>query len=125
MQRDVNVWVRDESPNWNLGVLIALKLQLSWEGRINLVTASEERQDRARLYAYLEQLSDQARLPSMTELHVLTSSFEEAVKTAPRADINIFGIPFDIQFDFMRLAPELMNSSCIFVKDSGYESAIV
>lgn len=123
MQRDVNVWVRDKSPNWNLGILIALKLQLSWEGRINLVTVSEERNDRVRLYEYLEQLSDQARLPSMTELHVLTSSFEEAVDTAPRADINIFGIPFDVQFEFMRSAPELMNSSCIFVKDSGYESA--
>jgi hypothetical protein len=125
MQRDVNVWVRDKSPNWNLGVLIALKLQLSWEGKINLVTVSEERNDRKRLYEYLENLSDQARLPAMTELHVLTSSFEVAMKTAPRADINIFGLPFDIPFEFMRSAPELTHSSCIFVKDSGYESALV
>jgi len=125
MQRDVNVWIRDKSPNWHLGILIALQLQLSWEGKINLVTVSQDRKDRARLYEYLESLSDQARLPSMTELHVLTCSLEEAFNTAPRADINIFGLPFEIQFDFIRSSPELMNSSCIFVKDSGYESAIV
>ncbi|MEQ9619066.1 MAG: amino acid permease [Deltaproteobacteria bacterium] len=125
MQRDVNLWLRDKSPNWNLGMLIALKLQLSWEGRINLVTVSDERDDRKRLYDYLENLSDQARLPAMTDIHVLTGSFEEALKTAPRADINIFGLPFDVPFEFMRTAPELTHSSCIFVKDSGHESALV
>lgn len=125
MQRDVNVWIRDKSPNWNLGILIALKLQLSWEGKINLVTVSEDRNERQRLYRYLENLSDQARLPSMTELHVIISSFDEAFKLAPRADINIFGLPFELQFEFMRSSSDLAHSSCIFVKDSGYESALV
>lgn len=125
MQKDVNLWLRDKSPNWNLGMLIALKLQLSWEGKINLVTVSEDRKDQKRLNDYLAMLSDQARLPAMTEFHVLISSFEEALKTAPRADINIFGIPYDIPFEFMRGAPGLTRSSCIFVKDSGYESALV
>ena len=125
MQRDVNLWLRDKSPNWDLGMLIALKLQLGWEGKINLITVSEDRKDEKRLYEYMETLSDQARLPAMTEFHVLIKSFEEALKTGPRADINIFGLPFDIPFEFMRAAPELTHSSCIFVKDSGYESALV
>jgi len=125
MQRDVNLWLRDKSPNWNLGMLIALQLQRGWEGRINLVTVSSERKDQERLYDYLQKLSDYARLPAMTEFHVIIDSFEEALKSAPKADINIFGMPFEVPFKFMRESPELTHSSCIFVKDSGYESALV
>ena len=53
MQRDVNVWIRDKSPNWNLGILIALQLQICWEGKINLVTVSEDINESQRLYKYL------------------------------------------------------------------------
>lgn len=125
MQKNVNLWLRDRSPNWHLAMLITLQLQLNWEGRINLVTATQKQEEKQRLNRFLERLSDQARLPSMTYFHVLIGSFEEALRAAPRADINIFGIADKISFDFIRIAPELTKSSCLFMKDSGRESALV
>ena len=76
------------------------------------------------MYNFLEHLSDQARMPSMTEFYVLNGNFKKATENAPSADINIFGIAKTLQFDFLREVPELTKSSCLFVKDSGYESAL-
>jgi amino acid transporter len=124
MQKDVNFWIRDKSPNWHLGMLIALQLQLNWEGQLNLITATASDGDKRRLQYFLERLSDKARLPSETEFHVLVGSFKENLSSAPGADINIFGLADELPFPFMREAPELTKSSCLFVKDSGQESAL-
>ncbi|MDW7681944.1 MAG: amino acid permease, partial [bacterium] len=126
MMKDVNIWLRDKSPNWHLAMLITLQLQANWEGKINLVTVADDKKDEHRLYKFLETLSDQARLPAMTDFYVLTGPFKNQIKSAPRADINIFGLAQNtIPFDFIREAPELTHSSCVFVKDSGKESALV
>jgi solute carrier family 12 sodium/potassium/chloride transporter 2 len=124
MQNTVNLWLRDKSPNWHLAMLITLQLQRNWEGNINLVTVAQDRSQERRLYNFLERLGDQARLPSMTDFHVLTGSFESTFENAPRADINIFGISKVLSFDFMRQSVELTKSSCLFVRDSGRESAL-
>lgn len=123
MQETVNLWMRDKSPNWNLALLIALQLQLNWEGKLNLVTATTDKAQEKTLYNFLERVSDRARLPSMTEFHVMVGEFKTAMQSAPRADINIFGLAEDLSFDFMRSALESTKSSCLFVKDSGLESA--
>ena len=88
-------------------------------------TANHEKEHAKRLYKFLERLSDQARMPSLTEFHVLIGSFDKMLVTAPRADINIFGLGDKLQFDFMRKATEITKSSCLYVKDSGWESALV
>ncbi|MBN2365132.1 MAG: Na-K-Cl cotransporter [Calditrichaeota bacterium] len=125
MQKTINLWLRDKSPNWHLAMLITLQLQLNWEGSINLVTVASEKSDRRRLTHFLERLSDQARMPSMTNFHVLTGSFKRVLEDAPRADINIFGVGKKLSFDFIRQSTELTKSSCLFVRDSGEESALV
>jgi hypothetical protein len=124
MQKDVNFWIRDKSPNWHLGMLIALQLQLNWEGQLNLITATTNEDDKRRLSGFLERLSDKARLPSETEYHVLVGDFTNNLISAPSADINIFGLADELPFAFMRNAPELTKSSCLFIKDSGQESAL-
>lgn len=126
MQRDVNLWLRDKSPNWHLAMLLALQLQLNWEGKINLVTATPDEADKERLYNFLEHLGDQARLSSLTDFHVLSGTFKEALLIAPRADINIFGLSVDkaVPLEFIREVSETVKSSCVFVIDSGYESAL-
>ena len=126
MQKDVNLWLRDKSPNWHLAMLVTLQLQLNWEGKINLITTTSEKEDERRLQGFLERISDRARLPSMSDFHVLVGSFKESLKIAPRADINIFGLaPGNIPFGRIREVTDLTSSSCIFVKDSGQESALV
>jgi len=125
MHKTINIWLRDKSPNWHLALLITLHLQINWAGRINLVTATTNESEKKRLLKFLNNLNDQARLPSMTEFHVLIGSFDEALKTAPRADINVFGLSEQLDFDFMHKSTKLTQSSCPFVKDSGWESALV
>ncbi len=124
MQRDINLWLRDKSPNWHLGMLIALQLQMNWGGQLNLVTATPQAEHKRKLYNFLERLSDLARLPSETEFHVLIGKFEDNLSSAPGSDINIFGVGEKTPFDFVRRAPELTKSSCLFVRDSGTESAL-
>ncbi len=49
----------------------------------------------------------------MTEYYILTDPFKLQIKSAPRADINIFGLAQDIiPYDFIREIPELTRSSC-------------
>ncbi len=126
MQQDVNLWLRDKSPNWHLAMLLALQLQLNWEARINLVTATPDEADKDRLYNFLDHLSDPARLSLLTDFHVLSGSFKEALRIAPRADINIFGLSVSetVPVEFIREVSETVKSSCVFVIDSGYESAL-
>ena len=125
MQKDINIWLRDKSPNWHLAMLVTLQLQLNWGGKINLVTVAKDLKEKTHLQEFLERLSDQTRLPSLTEFHVEVGNFKEALVSAPRADINIFGIGKELPFSFMREASELTKSSCLYVKDSGHESALV
>ncbi len=124
MQKEVNFWLRDKSPNWHLGMLVALQLQSNWGGQLNLITSTSNKEDKRRLYGFLERLSDRARLPSQAEFHVLVGSFKECLKSAPAADINIFGLADKIDLNFAREAPELTKSSCMFIRDSGEESAL-
>ena len=90
---------------------------------VSLVTSFQK--DEKRLYRFLEHLSDLIRLPSMTEFHVLIGDFQKNLEKVPRADINIFGLATELSFDFMRDAPIRTKSSCVFIRDSGQESALV
>ena len=125
MQKHVNLWLRDRSPHWHLAMLIALQLQVNWDGRINLVTVASEKDDVRKLSHFLEKLNDQARLPSLTDFHVLQGPFEKTLESAPRVDLNIFGLSQSPDFKFMRRTSELTQSSCLFVCDSGTENALV
>jgi len=78
-----------------------------------------------RLQYFLERLSDQVRLPSMSEFHVIVGNFEGITKTAPKTDINIFGLSDELSFDYIRSISKNVKSSCLFVEDSGQESALV
>ncbi len=125
VQRDVNIWLRDESPNWHLAMLISLQIHQNWDGRLNLITVSPDESQEKRLYSFLEHLSDQARLPSITELYVLRGKFLESMLNAPRGDINIFGMAAEISLDSVRRIGMTANSSCLFVGDSGHENVLV
>jgi len=125
MQKDVNLWLREKSPNWHLAVLMALQLQLNWNGRLNLIASAETEEDKVRIHDFLERLSDTARLPSLTNFEVVVGDFNDTIEAAPKADVNIFGLGEKPSFEFMRNVVKKTNSSCLFVKDSGHESALV
>ncbi len=108
-----------------MSMLIAFQLIRNWDGTLHLITSTPDQSEKGRLLKFLQHLSDQARLPSTTEFYVLIGNFKESMLNAPAADLNIFGIPGDPDFRFMRKAPEEINTSCLFVKDSGSENALI
>lgn len=124
MQKSINLWLRDKSPNWHLAMLIALQLQLNWEGKLNLITVTPSKKEEERLYKYLEHLSDHARLPFLTDFKVLIGEFNNALETAPHADINIFGVGGELDLNYLRKVSAMTKSSCLFVSDSGHEDAL-
>jgi hypothetical protein len=104
--------------------LVAYQLSQNWNGRITLCMAVASEEERVKAEAYLGQLISLVRLPSPTSFQVFVRPFDEAIKAAPTADLNIFGLAHEPDLRFIqRLAVEV-NTSCVFVRDSGEESAM-
>ncbi len=125
MQKNINLWLRDRSPNWHLAVLIALQIQLNWDGKLNLITVTDKKDEVRKATNFLDRINDQARLPSSTDLLVMVGGFEESLEKAPRGDVNILGLGAEVDFDFIRRTAEISKSSCLFVQDSGNENVLV
>lgn len=122
VQKDINIWLRTQSLNWHLAMLIALQLQSNWGGELNVITVAKAEDEKDEKYRFLERLGEKARLPYGTEFKVLMGNFKTALEAAPKADINIFGASPDFALESMRRSAEQINSSCIFVADSGKEN---
>ncbi len=129
----INVWVREQGPSWqldmrlsnlDLSVLLAYQLARNWHGRINLYMVVEDGQAVEKGQEYLKELITLARLPSHTAYHVFQSDFWEAIDEKPNGDINLFGLPREYDPDFVRRVFQTVDASCLFVRDSGDESAL-
>jgi hypothetical protein len=132
-ERTINVWVRDQSPDWqlslkmasiDLSLLLALQIREAWNGRIRLISIvnSEDSAEGGR--TFLEDLWVQARVPGEPAVHLEHGVFRELVSTAPRADLNIMGLPSEIDFALQSEIVAATGSTCLFVHASGRESAL-
>ena len=126
----INVWVRNAS--WERGhevaeldllLLIAYKLQRNWNGRVRLLTVVESIEEKPAATAELHRLVDLARM-QQTEVYALAGSFEEAVDRAPQADVSMFGLPEELDFDRMRHLVTRSSSAALFVRGAGDENAL-
>lgn len=129
----INVWVSDQGPDWShdlqysnldLSILLAYKLARNWNARINLCMTVTNSDTVARAREFLEDLITLTRLPAETAVLVWNGSFEETLQNAPRADLSCFGLPKDPDLAFSQRIVQLVDGSCIFVRDSGEESAL-
>lgn len=121
----INLWIRRGSPNIHLAILICLQLQRSWEGKLRLVQAVNDDSEKPEAESYLDRLKKLMRLSKDTEVVVVSGSFDESLANAPLADINIFGLPKDLDISAVREISERINTSVLFLKDSHNENAIV
>jgi hypothetical protein len=120
----VNVWLRSGSPNQDLTLLTALQLEQNWESTIRLLSVADKQDDQDKVRSKFLRVSELVRMPRETEVSVLVGSFKEVLLKAPPADLNIFGLPRKIGWDIMvDEIVHLTNTSCLFIKDSGEESA--
>ncbi|MEZ4700581.1 MAG: amino acid permease [Rhodothermales bacterium] len=130
----INVWMREQSPDWQIGLrlpnldlslLLAYQLARNWEGQINLITVVGDESERKNAEQYLQTLLDLGRMPASTVPIVGVGSFDAFLKQVPQADINIFGVQEQVNLEFLKRMSARTESSCAFVRDSGYESALV
>ncbi|MGM0705850.1 MAG: hypothetical protein ACQETP_08025, partial [Bacteroidota bacterium] len=67
---------------------------------------------------------DLGEMPADTESFVMQGDFFDKVEKAPEVDLNIFGIAREADPEAMRRLVEITGTSCLFVRDSGRESAL-
>jgi hypothetical protein len=78
-----------------------------------------------RAEEYLKELIEVARMPSKTQVEIYDNGFSDALSQAPTADLSIFGLQRNnLDLAFVAKTAEAINASCIFVRDSGDESAL-
>ena len=132
-ERDINIWIRDQSPDWKLGlrlanldlaILLGYQLNRNWKGRIHLISAISKPEHIEPAREFLVNLSQDARLPASTEITVVEGEFEKAIAKVARADLNIFGLAYNVECDILKDLTRKTGGSCLFVKDSGNESAL-
>lgn len=129
----INVWVSPQDPDWkhelyksnlDLSLLLAYQLAQNWQGRLTLRMAVPDEQTKEKAREFLVRLVRLARLPQDTEIAIPVLPFSEAVAQGPRADLDIFGLSREPDMEFVQNLTELLNGSCVFVRDSGDESAL-
>ncbi len=133
LEKSINLWLTDRSPNWpirmDLGnldvcILIAYLLKRNWQGELNLITVVRDADQQEGGREFLNRLVELARIPRDARLHVLQGEFRQGVINGPQADINIFGMPGELDFALIRRLVDETRSSCVFLMASGTESAL-
>jgi amino acid transporter len=132
-EQTINVWIRDQSPAWEVGLrlsnldlalLLAYQLARNWQGQITLITIVNDEAQRANGQEFLAELKNFGRMPRSTQTIVEVGTLNDYLPHAPQADLHIFGLQHQINLAFVEQMVEATNASCIFVRDSGDESAM-
>lgn len=132
-EQTINVWIREQSPDWEVGLrlsnldlslLLAYQLARNWNGCITLITTVTDEAQRANGQAFLTDLKNSGRMPRNTQTVVEEGTLNDYLPRAPHADLHIFGLQDQIDLAFIEKMIAATNASCIFVRDSGDESAM-
>ena len=130
-QKSVNIWVRDQSPDWNLGLymtnvdmlaLTAYKIAGNWKGKIRLCCAVSKEEYKRPTKKFFKNLISLARLGSNVEIFVTDESFSNALHSVDKADLNIFGHSDELTKQAMEDLTKNLGTTCFFVRGSGIES---
>jgi amino acid transporter len=136
-RRIVTLWVRvpptpatpvdafEQGSNLNLTLLMGYRLKRQWRCRLRIVAVVDDADDRGRAEHFLEEMCDLARIPKDAERRVMLGSLDDVVGSLTGSDLGIFGLQPDPDFAFVRRMVQLSRSTCLFVVDSGRESALV
>lgn len=133
LEKSINLWINDRSPGWELHMhlgnldlclLTAYLLERNWNAQLSLVTVVRDPDQETNARDFLRRLAELARIPKSAGLMVRRGEFIENVASAPQADLNIFGLPVDMNFDYLRQLVEDTRASCAFLLSSGDESSL-
>ncbi len=134
-KRDIYLWVRPGPDNWgandafrggnlNLILLLGYRLWRLWRGRLTLITVIRNAGEADDAAAFLDELCDLARFPAKVCRRVIEGNFETSLDSLPAPDLSIFGLQRDTpDLAWAEHTVQASRSSCLFVLDSGRESA--
>ena len=129
-KHQINIWIRDRTPDWklrwhvgnlNLLILAGYTLRQNWQARMRIITVISREEHRPDATHFMERLLDLARIRG-AEVVVARDTFSSYVSRAPRADIHLFGLPENPNFDAARDMVQRTGATCLFVRDSGREN---
>ncbi|MCK4881886.1 MAG: hypothetical protein KAS92_02560 [Candidatus Omnitrophica bacterium] len=123
-ERIVNLWIRRQSPNINLAILIALQLEKNWQGAVRLIQVIDQESEKEEACTYLLKLRNLMRMSTDGDIKVMAGSFKGALKEAPPADINIFGMGEEPDIPMIYEVADAVQTSILFLRDSKHESAL-
>ncbi|MFH1763262.1 MAG: sodium transporter, partial [Gemmatimonadota bacterium] len=110
--------------NQDLGILTAVRLARSWKGELNLITAVDREEEVISIHQHLDEMRDLCRIQASARSLVYAGSFQEAIQKAPQADLHILGLPAGSPLSGALQIVQASRASCLFVVDSGLESAL-
>ena len=127
--RRVAVWLSDRSPRWELSmkvanldlpVLLAYLLTAPNGGVVDLRTTLRDPGDQAAAEAFFADLIELGRLPR-AQASVRVGVWGEHVADA---DLHILGLPDVVDAEALAATQQRLGGVCLFVQDSGQESAL-
>ena len=123
-EKVINLWIRQQSPNLDLSILMALQLLNNWDGHLRILQAVPQGLEVKEARDYCEKLKKLMRLPQEVEVVILPGEFRKGLLSAPPADINIFGMPEVPDLALIQLTFATLRTSVLFLRDSKHESAV-
>jgi hypothetical protein len=86
--------------------------------------AVPDQETKVKAEGFLSELISLTRLPQKTGFVVSGADFQQALLQTPRADLAIFGLSREPDLTFVQNLVQIVGGSCVFVRDSGIESAL-
>jgi len=142
LEKSINMWVYFNNLNSlqnhkvghvNLAILCSYIFQRNWEAQWNIITvlnpdegiSIEEEKERAE--KYMKRLQVLARIPENCDFSFTSGEhFTVLDKKVPQADLNIFSMRGEeVDVSRIRERVESIETSCLFLLDSGQENALV
>ena len=127
----VNLWLRDQSPNWELGLrmtnfnyqlLIACQLNKNLKVKVNIITVTSREEYVEVARENLTEIASLARLKG-AEIKVFKGQFTDVIENIEGVNLNIMGFNDGLTIESIDNISNKLKSSCLFVLDSGTESA--
>lgn len=122
LERKINLWLRDRSPNNDLAVLCALQFARNFGAELTLCRVIEQEGQRKNVQATLEAFIEEARLPANTRLRIHLGDFREAFRKE-QADLSILGMP--LKYEVMMTMADDAEGSILFLASGGLENALI
>jgi len=129
-RRTVDVWLSYpgadhplalHTANLDLPVLVGWMLREAWDADLTLVTAAD---DAAGGRRFLDRVVSSCRLGHETVEVVVPPPFPDALANRRPADLHILGMPPEVRREVILRLAEAAGGACLFLMDSGRESAL-